>query len=270
MTAETKIHELLALEPDTPLIERQLILAHVLNKTRSWVIAHDLDSVRDATYSAYKERLTRCKQGEPVAYILGYKDFWRHRFAVNAATLIPRPETEILVEAALSILPNEPNTILDLGTGSGAIAISLANERPAWYVVASDFSADALAVAKRNAKGTKKITFFQGDWGKAIKPNSVQLIVCNPPYIEPGDEHLAELTFEPSSALISPCKGLHDLHKVIKEAHDLLSDGGTLLLEHGYNQQDALLELLQNNNFNHIQTYIDLNQTPRAISAKLI
>ena len=156
MTAETTIHELLALKPDTPLMDRQLILAHVLDKPRSWGIAHDQDSVCDAKSSAYELQLARCKQGEPVAYILGYKDFWRHRFAVNAATLIPRPETEILVEAALAILPNEPNTILDLGTGSGAIAISLANERPAWYVVASDFSAEALAVAKRNAKGTKR------------------------------------------------------------------------------------------------------------------
>ena len=270
MTAETTIHELLALKPDTPLMDRQLILAHVLDKPRSWVIAHDQDSVCDAKSSAYELQLARCKQGEPVAYILGYKDFWRHRFAVNAATLIPRPETEVLVEAALAILPNEPRTILDLGTGSGAIVISLANERPAWHIVANDFSADALAVAKRNAQGTKNIAFFQGDWGKAIKPHSVQLIVCNPPYIEPGDEHLSALIFEPSSALISPCKGLHALHEVIKGAPDLLLEGGTLLLEHGYNQQDALCELLQNNNFTHIQTYIDLNQTPRAVSAQLI
>ena len=269
MTAEITIHDLLASAPDTPLLERQLILAHVLGKTRSWVIAHDQDAVCELTNSVYEKRLARLIQGEPVAYILGYKDFWKHRLAVNKATLIPRPETELLVETALAAFPDTPKTVLDLGTGCGAIAISLANERPAWHVIANDLSASALEVAKRNAQGSSNITFSRGNWGEAIKPRSVELIVCNPPYIEPGDEHLAELIFEPSSALVSPCKGLHDLYRVIKGARDLLADGGTLLLEHGYNQQDALSEYLQNHGFTHIETYNDLNQTPRAISAQL-
>ncbi|HAK50998.1 MAG TPA: peptide chain release factor N(5)-glutamine methyltransferase [Gammaproteobacteria bacterium] len=269
MATEITIHELLASAPETPLLERQLILAHVLGKTRSWVIGHDQDSVCELANSVYEKRLERRIHGEPVAYILGHKDFWKHRFAVNKATLIPRPETELLVETALAAFPDTTKTVLDLGTGCGAIAISLANERPAWQVIASDLSASSLAVAKRNAQGTPNIRFFQGNWGEAIKPRSVELIICNPPYIEPGDEHLSALVFEPSSALVSPCKGLHDLHTVIKEARDLLADGGTLLLEHGYNQQDALCKRLHNHGFTHIETYSDLNQTPRAISAQL-
>ncbi len=211
--------------------------------------------------------IERRAAGEPVAYLLGYRDFWRHRFTVTPDTLIPRPETEQLVEWALESLPDRPATILDLGTGSGAIGLSLAAERPDCSVVAVDRSLPALQVAQRNLRsmGLSNVALVQGDWADAFPPEHFDLVVSNPPYICVDDAHLGQgdLRFEPISALAAGVGGLDDYRRLIPQAFQILRPGGMLLLEHGYDQAHSLSELMQATGFADVSMRCDLAGQPR-------
>jgi len=269
MKTATEIKDLLAAQNDVPRFERQLILAHVLGQPRSWLIAHDSDVISEQDARHYQTRLTRREQGEPVAYIVGYKDFWKRRFTVSPATLIPRPETELLVELALSAQAETPCRVLDLGTGSGAIAVSLADERRQWSVWGSDISPDALAVARQNGRSIANVAFFQGCWTEALSMQSFDMIVSNPPYIAPDDDHLVGLQYEPQEALVATDAGLADIERIITGSRKILVSGGTLLLEHGYCQQQAVCRTLQLAGYEHIEKFTDLSGVPRAVKAKL-
>ena len=249
-------------------LEAELLLVHVLDRPRSWLIAHVNDALDAAHESAYAALVERRRHGEPVAYITGHRGFWSFDLEVTPATLIPRPETELLVELALDKLPaKKPSRVADLGTGSGAIALAVARECPRAQVVATDASAQARAVARRNAErlGIANIAFAQGDWLAPLTGQRFDLIVSNPPYIEADDPHLAQgdLRFEPSSALASGHDGLDDIRRIVADARSHLEVGGWLMMEHGWNQGEAVRAVLRGAGYTEVFTALDLEQRDR-------
>ena len=248
--------------------EAELLLLHVLGRERGWLFAHATDLLDPATAEAFAALLQRRIAGEPVAYLLGRRGFWTLDLAVSPATLIPRPETERLVELALERLPEGvPLRIADLGTGSGAIALALASERPLAQIVATDMSADALAVAAGNARqhGLANVAFRQGSWHAPLAGERFDLIASNPPYIASDDPHLAQgdLRFEPATALASGYDGLDDIRLIIAGAPAHLQPGGWLLMEHGWDQGEAIRALLEGAGFVEVETAQDLEQRDR-------
>lgn len=248
--------------------EAELLLLHVLGRERSWLFAHATDLVDPASGQAFADLLQRRLAGEPVAYLLGRRGFWTLDLAVSPDTLIPRPETERLVELALERLPEAtPLRVADLGTGSGAIALALASERPQARVVATDMSPAALAVAAANARrhGLDNVAFRQGSWHAPLAGERFDLIASNPPYIASDDPHLArgDLRFEPASALASGHDGLDDIRLIIAGAATHLLPGGWLLLEHGWDQGAAIRALLADAGFVEVATEVDLEQRDR-------
>jgi release factor glutamine methyltransferase len=257
-------------DSSSPGLDCQLLLGKVTQQSRAWLLAHDDQYLSTTQQQALAALLARRANGEPMAYLLGTQGFWDMELQVSPATLIPRPETEQLVEL-LQTLPPEPTLkVIDLGTGSGAIAIAISRERPQWDLYATDSSAAALTVARRNAQRwcTTPITFIHTDWLQTFGPASFDVIVANPPYIDPQDTHLPALRYEPTSALVAAANGFADLATIISQAKICLRPGGRLLLEHGYQQQPQLQTLLSDQGFINIQTYTDLNQQPRAIMAQ--
>ncbi len=248
--------------------EAELLLLHVLGRERGWLFAHATDPVDPASAAAFAGLLQRRLAGEPVAYLLGRRGFWTLDLAVSPDTLIPRPETERLVELALERLPeNTPLRVADLGTGSGAIALALASERPQARVLATDMSAGALAVASGNARthGLDNVAFREGSWHVPLAGERFDLIASNPPYIASGDPHLVrgDLRFEPASALASGDDGLDDIRVIIEGAQSHLLPGGWLLLEHGWDQGEAIRALLDAAGFVEVATAVDLEQRDR-------
>lgn len=248
--------------------EAELLLLHVLGRERGWLFAHATDLLDPATAEAFAALLQRRIAGEPVAYLLGRRGFWTLDLAVSPATLIPRPETERLVELALERLPEGvPLRIADLGTGSGAIALALASERPLAQIVATDMSADAIAVAAGNARqhGLANVAFRQGSWHAPLADERFDLIASNPPYIANDDPHLAQgdLRFEPATALASGHDGLDDIRLIIAGAPAHLQPGGWLLMEHGWDQGEAIRALLEGAGFVEVETALDLEQRDR-------
>jgi release factor glutamine methyltransferase len=248
--------------------DAEVLLAYALSKSRSWLIAHADDLLSTEHALAYTVLVEQREAGEPVAYITGRRGFWSLDLEVTPATLIPRPETELLVEQALERLPAEAVcSVVDLGTGTGAIALAIARERPRARVVATDASAEALAVAQRNAErhAIKNVSFVQGDWFTPLREERFDLIVSNPPYIESHDPHLnqGDLRFEPLSALASGVDGLDDIRRIAGDARQHLVPGGWLLFEHGWNQGDAVRMLLSNAAFAKVSTMRDLEQRDR-------
>ena len=249
-------------------LDAELLLVHVLGKPRSWLIAHaddELDAAHAATFHALVKRRG---EGEPVAYITGRRGFWSLDLEVTPATLIPRPETELLVELALSRLPTAGSTcVADLGTGSGAIALAIARESPATQVIATDASVDALVVAQRNAVAQRiaNVAFAHGDWLSPLQGQAFDVIVSNPPYIEADDPHLGQgdLRFEPRSALASGADGLDDIRRIVGDARGHLKPGGWLLMEHGWNQGDGVRALLQAAGYGEVFTAQDLERRDR-------
>ena len=261
--------EALALDASGARIEVQSLLQQVLNVARAYLLAHPERGLNDSEQVRYEALLLRRLQGEPIAYILGEREFFGLIFKVTSATLIPRPETELLVELALQRIPSPlsrpdghplPYTgegrgerdefrVLDLGTGSGAIALSIAHTRPDVEVVAVDASSEALAVARENAQrlSVHNATFVQSNWYAALDEQRFDLIVSNPPYVAAGDPHLqsGDLRFEPASALVSGDDGLDDIRHIVAQAKAYLSPEGWLLLEHGYDQAIQVRELMQ-------------------------
>ena len=249
-------------------VDAEVLLAHALGKPRSWLIAHADDELSLEHASAYKLLVERREAGEPMAYITGRRGFWSLDLEVTPATLIPRPETELLVELALEHLPRgQACRVLDLGTGSGAIALAIARERPQAQVVATDASAEALAVAQRNARvhHIGNASFVHGDWFAPVSDRCFDVIVSNPPYIERGDPHLqqGDLRFEPMSALASGQDGLDDIRRIVRGAVLHLVPGGWLLFEHGWNQGGAVRALLGAAGFVELSTARDLEQRDR-------
>lgn len=252
-------------------LEAELLLVHVLNKPRSWLIAHADDALDDAHAAAFAALVQRRHDGEPVAYITGHRGFWSLELEVTPATLIPRPETELLVELALARLP-ATGRVVDLGTGSGAIALAIARERPKATVMATDASLDALAVAQRNAArlGLAHVGFTHGDWFAPLAGERFDLIVSNPPYIEADDPHLAQgdLRFEPATALASGPDGLDDIRRIVEGAREHLEAGGWVMMEHGWNQGDAVRDVLSMAGYRDVFTAKDLEQRDRVTGAR--
>ena len=251
----------------SPYLDCQLILAFTLGQTREWLIANNDKEVCDKQANEFRNLILRRKRKEPVAYILGHKEFWNSRLAVTKDTLVPRPETELLIETVLNNFDDTPRLVVDLGTGSGAIAIALASERPNWQIVGIDISQDALKVAKDNGNGFPKLSWMQGFWGNALGDNCIDLLVCNPPYIAENDPYLDHLGCEPLTALVSDDNGLADLYLVILEASHLLKPGGHLLLEHGHDQQRQVCSRLEDSSF-ETTPLADLQGNPRAVLAR--
>lgn len=252
----------LSLTAQAARMEVQMLLQAVLKVSRAYLLAHPERELSEAEEAAYRALLQRRLAGEPMAHILGEREFFGLSFKVTPATLIPRPETELLVELALARLPPQ-GRVLDLGTGSGAIALSIAHARPDVEVVAVDASAAALEVARENARRLNNIcntSFVQSDWFSALSGQRFDLIVSNPPYIAAGDEHLAQgdLRFEPMTALASGVDGLDDIRRIIAGAGAHIDAGGWLLLEHGYDQADAVRNLLLKNSFAEVFCANDL------------
>jgi release factor glutamine methyltransferase len=245
--------------------EAEYLLSHVLNWSITKIISYPEYLLTEAEMLNFTDSLERRKQGQPLAYIKKNKFFWNVELEVSPAVLIPRPETELLVETILNLKKTNLN-ILDLGTGSGAIAISLAVNQPNWQLIATDKSAQALEVAKRNAKKYKlsNIEFYQGSWYKALENidnlKNFDLIVSNPPYISADSHYLLEgdVRFEPISALVAADKGLADLAHIILNAKKYLRESGALFVEHGYDQAQAVQSLFVQAGFINIKTLKDL------------
>jgi release factor glutamine methyltransferase len=252
-------------------VDAQMLLLHGLLRPlhdRAWLLAHDGDTLTTAQETAWQNALQRRLQGEPVAYITGRKDFFGLTLNVDARVLDPRPDTEILVEWALELLPaGQRSRVLDLGTGSGAVALALQHQRPAAQVTAVDACADALAVAIANAARLNlPVQCVLSDWMDDV-PGPFELIVSNPPYVAEGDPHLAALTHEPLSALTSGTDGLDDIRQIVAQAPSRLAPGGWLLLEHGWDQAAPVQALLREAGFVQVQSRRDLSGIERCTGA---
>ncbi|MDP1929930.1 MAG: peptide chain release factor N(5)-glutamine methyltransferase [Gammaproteobacteria bacterium] len=256
---------------DTVQVDAELLLSRALDKPRSHLYSWPERLLSPSEHSCFDSLLERRVLGEPMAYILGTRDFWTLTLHVNRHVLIPRPETELLVEAALSLAG--VMRVADLGTGSGAIALALAAERPGWRLIATDTSIDALIVASDNATrlGIQNVEFHRGNWCNALPSGQFDLIVSNPPYIDPDDPHLSQgdLRFEPATALTALDNGLADIRAICMAAPDHLKPGGWLLLEHGWTQGPAVAALLEQCGFQEVRTLKDLNANDRVTLGSL-
>jgi len=245
----------------TAKLDLEILLAHTLQKPRSFLYAFGDYQLSKEEQDKWQQVFKRRKGGEPISYILETQDFWGISLKVNQHTLIPRPETELLVEKTLQLLANTTNSILELGTGSGAITLALASERPNWSILATDKFTQTLQIAKQNAANLKlqNVQFMLSDWFSDISiTKKFNLIISNPPYIAVDDIHLEQLTFEPQTALIAADNGLADLRHIIRTAPDFLADEGYLLLEHGFNQAESVRNLFKQHKFINITTIEDL------------
>lgn len=273
--AQLTVRSLLAASP-LPRLETQMLLQHVLGVSRAWLIAHDTDALQAEPVENYQALLARRQAGEPMAYLVGRREFMGHEFMVEPGVLIPRPETELLVETALSELAQRTNPqprLLDLGTGSGAIAISLALACADATVVATDVSAQALQVAQHNAQTLKaKVTFLQGSWFDALAGQPpFDVIISNPPYIHSKDPHLVhgDLRFEPAGALTDGADGLAALAHIAEQAPKWLTADGALWMEHGYDQATEVRRLLTKAGFGQVTSLKDLAGIERISGGRL-
>ncbi|WP_392565325.1 peptide chain release factor N(5)-glutamine methyltransferase [Utexia brackfieldae] len=252
---------------DSPKRDAEIILGFITQKTRTFLMAFSETVLTDEEVIRLNACLERRKNGEPIAYITGVKEFWSLPLDVGFSTLIPRPDTEKLVELALDHLPKEPCEILDLGTGTGAIAIALATERPDCLLTAIDYNVDAVKLAQSNASrfSIENIYFLQGDWFKPVKNRTFTMIVSNPPYIDPADPHLSmgDVRFEPLSALIAADNGLSDIKQIIQQAPKHLKQYGWLIIEHGWQQGEAVRTIFKQQGFQLVNTYTDYSGNDR-------
>lgn len=252
---------------DSPLLDTELLLSHALNVNRTYLKTWPDREPTPEQLKHFLALFQRRLSGEPIAYILGYQGFWSLHLKVSEHTLIPRPETELLVEAALELPLPEQSSVLDLGTGTGAIALSLASERSDWKITAVDFQSQAVALAEENrvAHNLHNVQVLQSNWFTKLPAVKFDLIVSNPPYIETNDPHLSQgdVRFEPASALVSGIKGLDDLTVVIGQSIEFLKPSGWLMVEHGHDQADGVRGLFAEAGFTAIETRQDYNQIDR-------
>ncbi len=251
---------------DSPRLDAELLLSHVTGLSRTSFRAWPERVLAPDQVAGFETLVAKRTQGEPIAYLLGHQEFWSLPLAVSPSTLIPRPDTECLVETALALsLPREAR-VLDLGTGTGAIALALASEQPDWRVSACDCVDDAVALARRNARALGlPVEVAQSSWFSGLAPEKFDLIVSNPPYIASDDHHLDEgdVRFEPASALVSGRDGLDDIRLIVEQAPQWLAEGGWLLLEHGYDQAAAVAGLLQARGFGAVVSRKDYGDRDR-------
>lgn len=251
-------------------LDAQWLLEHLLQRTRSWLLAHDDEALPAEAAAAWPALLARRAAGEPLAYVVGEREFCGLRLRVNPAVLVPRPETELLVHWALELLPLAPAPrLVDLGTGSGAIAIALWRSLPGIEIWATDASAAALDTARANAvRHGAVLRFGLGSWWQAVPAQRFSLVVSNPPYIAEGDPHLAALGHEPQQALTSGADGLDAIREIVAGAPGHLLPGGWLLLEHGHDQASTIAALLGSHGFVAVKTRADLAGLPRCTGAR--
>nr|WP_298375400.1 peptide chain release factor N(5)-glutamine methyltransferase [uncultured Halomonas sp.] len=251
----------------TSRLDTEVLLGHVLKRDRTWLYTWSDREVENAELARFETLLKARASGEPIAYLIGEREFWGLRLQTHAASLIPRPDTECLVEAALAKARNKRGRALDLGTGSGAIALAFASERPGWQVIGVDRVSQALELAQANAArlGILNVEFIESDWFAALFDQRFELILANPPYLAPDDPHLeqGDVRFEPRSALVAAENGLADLRHLVITAGAHLEPQGWLLLEHGWTQGEAVGEALRDAGYQEVTTLVDLAGQPR-------
>ncbi len=255
---------------DSPILDAELLLAHCIGKNRTFLHTWPNTELTNTQLQNFEAFIEKRLIDYPVAYLLGKKEFWTLELAVSPDVLIPRPETELLVEIALDKIKNikEPN-IIDLGTGSGAIALALASERSDASVIATDYSEKALNIATTNATNLKlenQVAFIQSNWFESVDKEKAffDLIVSNPPYIDPKNPHLKEtIRHEPQQALVADNCGMSDIEKIIQKSHLFLKKGGYIILEHGFDQAEKVAELMETYHYQRIKSYPDLNKILR-------
>lgn len=271
--ALTSAKQALSPHTETPVLEAEVLLAHVLQCPRTRLIAWPDQALTSTEHAAYTACIDRRVRGEPLAYLTGKKEFWSREFSVTTATLIPREDTETLIETALAACPSLETRlrVADLGTGSGIIAITLQLARPQWEVHAVDISKDACACASKNAHafGCERIVFHTGSWCNALPSGGFDLVVSNPPYLSEAEWpwYAAGLQYEPRAALVSGDDGLSALREIIDGAKQVLNPDGLLLLEHGFEQGDAVLALLRAKGYVNVSTINDGAGRPRVAKA---
>ena len=251
-------------------LDAEVLLSHTLGVNRAWLYANSETAIGEDRVAAFKALLKRREGGEPVAYLTGTREFWSLLFEVNRHVLIPRPETELLVEAAFNFIPRDAAwRIADLGTGSGAVAVAIAFERPSCEIHATDISPQALEVARRNAQAHTpgRVAFHEGSWLEPLG-GQFHLIVSNPPYVAADDHHLqqADIRFEPRTALTPGKNGMWAIEEIARQATTRLLPGGKLMFEHGYDQGDTARRLLERLGYRGIQTLEDLEHRDRVTS----
>ena len=262
----------------SPEIDAEVLLGHSLGQSRAWLLTYQDETIEQSQYEEFSALIARRKLGEPIAYILGHREFWSLDLQVNESTLIPRPETEILVEVALEIAETRRGqgilSVADLGTGSGAIALAIATEFQDAFITATDISQEAIKIAKSNAEkfGISNVEFVHSNWFESLSDYQFDIICSNPPYIEAQDPHLqqGDLRFEPKSALASGIDGFFDIQHIISQANAFLRPGGWLVLEHGFTQVNRTQRLLEQHGFFNIGTREDYAHHPRVTYGQLI
>jgi len=253
---------------ESALLDAEVLLCLALNKPRSHLRAWPDRQLQPDQVTAFQALLEQRQKGMPIAYITGNREFWSRDFQVTPDVLIPRPDTELLIELSLKLIPaDEPIKIIDLGTGSGIIAITLAAERPHAQISATDFSLSALRIAQLNAgkHHINNIQFYQSDWFDDVPDTKFNLIISNPPYIAEDDSHLqqGDIRFEPQTALCAAEQGLGDIKIIADNARHYLKPCGHLLIEHGYDQLQQVQSLFKELHYDNVQTYTDLSGQPR-------
>ena len=275
MQIQTLINSAISqLNSDTPRLDAEVLLAFVLNKPRVYLRTWSDKYVNNEQLNIFSDLIQQRIQGIPIAYLTGTREFWSREFKITPDVLIPRPDTELLIELCLDLIKNQTMSVLDLGTGSGIIAITLAADCPSIKMLAVDKSESALMVAKYNAEQYQltNIEFCQSDWFSTIAKQRFDLIVSNPPYIADDDEHLnqGDVRFEPKTALIADNQGLSDIQHIANNARDYLNNNGYLLVEHGYNQAESVQQIFNNAGYKAIKTYHDLSGQARVTCGQKI
>lgn len=264
----TQATQLLTDKSDSAKLDAELLLAFALKQNRTYLVTWNDRLISDADADVFQSLLSRRLTGEPVAYILGQQEFWDLTLSTNQHTLIPRADTETLIEWALELAPELAGNarVIDLGTGTGAIALALAKECPGWQVSAVDLVSQAVELAQKNARDNdlSRVSIFQSSWFEQVQ-GCFDLIVSNPPYIDPTDEHLSQgdVRFEPPSALVADKQGLADIETICEQARGHLNSGGWLLIEHGYNQQESVQAIFTQLGYHQVTTRFDLGGNPR-------
>jgi len=269
----TTATELLANISDTAILDAEVLLCHCIKKSRSHLRAWPEKEIPAQDYQHFLQLLKKRQQGTPIAYLTGNREFWSRDFKVSPDVLIPRPDTELLIELSLSLIADISNPrLIDLGTGSGIIAITLAAERPDSIVLASDLSEQALAIAEHNATShqLKNIQFLHSCWFDKIALSKFDLVISNPPYINATDPHLSQgdVRFEPKNALIAEDQGLKDIKSLCEQSRGYLKPDATLLIEHGYDQQASAQAIFKSFGYHAITTHKDLSGNPRVTTGQ--
>ena len=252
-------------------LDIELLVLHILKIDRN-ILFRDNPLLTEENYNKIVKLIYRREMGEPIAYLTNNIGFWNLSLYVDNRVLIPRPETETLIKEVLRLFDSRERWVLDLGTGSGAIGLTLAKERPNWNVICSDVSLDALKVASTNMKqNSLHVSFVNSDWLSSFRNRHFDIIISNPPYISPTDSRILSdgIKFEPLKALVSELDGLKDLENIIEASSQILADDGYLFVEHGYDQSDRVVSFFNKFNFSDVRQYKDLNDDDRVCSGKL-